>query len=118
MSGYLFLALITLSLSAVDSSKPPVEEAARKVLENRCLACHGESGMSGLDMRQREALLKGGQRGPAVIPGKALESRLYEAAAQVGELKMPPGQKPIPAEELEILRQWIDQGLPWASANS
>jgi hypothetical protein len=118
MSGYLFLALITLSLPAADSSKPSVEEAARKVLESRCLSCHGEKGMSGLDMRQRETLLKGGQRGPAVIPGKSVESLVYEAAAQVGELKMPPGQKPIPAEELEILRQWIDQGLPWTSANT
>lgn len=118
MSSYLYLILITLSLPAADSLKPSVEEAARKVLENRCLACHGGSAMSGLDLRQREALLKGGQRGPAVVPGKAMESLLYEAAAQLGELKMPPGEKPIPAEELEILRQWIDQGLPWASTSS
>ncbi|MFN8007338.1 MAG: PSD1 and planctomycete cytochrome C domain-containing protein [Terriglobia bacterium] len=105
-------------MAVADSSKPAIDEAARKILETHCLACHGESRMSGLDIRQRDDLLKGGQRGPAVILGKALESRLYEAAAQIGELKMPPGQKPIPAEELDVLRQWIDQGLPWTVTNS
>ena len=70
--------------------------------------------MSGLDIRQREGLLKGGKQGPAVQPGEADASILFQAAAHTGALKMPPGSKsPLPAAELAILREWINQGAKW-----
>lgn len=47
------------------------------ILQEKCLACHGESSaMSGLVLTTRENLLKGGLRGPAIVPGKAAESLL------------------------------------------
>ena len=62
------------------------------ILQQKCLACHGESSaMSGLVVTSRENLLKGGARGPAIVPGKAAESLLYKAVAGSGEvLRMPP----------------------------
>ena len=87
---------------------------ALAVLEKNCLACHGSARMSGLDLRERGTLLKGGSRGPAVAPGNAAESLLYQAAAHVGELAMPPGsEEPLPAADLETLATWINQGAPW-----
>jgi hypothetical protein len=59
----------------------PAGEAARAILENRCAACHGQAQASGLDLRQRETILRGGKRGPAVVPGKPDESLLYKAIA-------------------------------------
>src|SRR5690242_16486289 len=48
------------------------------ILATKCIGCHGqESTMSGLDLRTSAGLLKGGQHGPAVVPGKAAESSLY-----------------------------------------
>ena len=87
---------------------------ALAVLEKNCLACHGSARMSGLDLRERGTLLKGGSRGPAVAPGNAAESLLYQAAAHVGEPAMPPGsEEPLPAADLETLATWINQGAPW-----
>ena len=90
---------------------------ALAILEKNCLVCHGSAQMSGLDLRQRGTLLKGGSRGPAVAPGNAAESLLYQAAAHVGELVMPPGSKePLPTGELETLTKWINQGAPWPAS--
>jgi hypothetical protein len=74
--------------------------------------------MSGLDLRRREDLLKGGKRGPAIVPGKSAESLLYRAIAQNDELKMPPGKAPLPAADLETIREWIDAGAAWPTPTS
>src|SRR5688572_21827408 len=117
----LALALSTagVALSAEtgqDSQASALAGSARSVLERRCVGCHGALEVSGLDMRTREGILKGGTRGPALIPGKAGESLLFLAAAQSGPLKMPPQTPPLPGEELETLRRWIDAEAPWPAA--
>jgi hypothetical protein len=90
-----------------------VEESARKILINRCAACHGETRMSDLDVRDLTNLLKGGKRGPAIVPRKAAESLLLKAVNREGELQMPPGNTPLPVAEVEALRKWIDGGAKW-----
>src|SRR2546426_862349 len=91
-----------------------IGQQAIAILENKCGACHGATQMSGLDLRQREAMLKGGKRGPAVRPGNPEESLLFQAASHQGELKMPPGVKsPLPPQELGILKRWIREGAAW-----
>jgi hypothetical protein len=120
MRGPIFLSLVfsfslaSQSLSALPQASLPIEQSVRAIFERNCLACHGETRMSGLDLRQRESILKGGMRGPALMPGKAEESLLYQVASQKGELKMPPGKPPIPPEDLEVLKNWIDRGAPWS----
>src|SRR3989442_14308880 len=102
---------------AVPASLLPGQTGAQQALElldGKCGTCHGAAQISGLDLRQREGLLKGGKRGPAVQLGRAEESLLFQAASHVGPLKMPPGsQSPLPDAELAILRDWINQGVPW-----
>ena len=48
--------------------------------------------MADLDLRELSTTLKGGKRGPAVVPGNAEESLLYKAVKRDGELQMPPGK--------------------------
>jgi hypothetical protein len=67
--------------------------------------------MSGLDLRTREGMLKGGERGPAVVPGQSDKSRLYRFSAGLDKPQMPPG-KTLSDAELKVLRQWIDTGAP------
>ena len=57
--------------------------------------------MSDLDLRQPETILKGGKRGPAIVPGKAEQSLLYKAVAHTGDLQMPPG-KPLPTDDPKV----------------
>src|SRR5215831_19314504 len=88
------------------------DDTARLVLEKRCLNCHGAAQTSGLDLRQRDGILKGGKRGPAIMPGNAAQSLLYQAVSRQGDLQMPPAQ-PLAADEIATIRAWIDAGAPW-----
>src|SRR5579862_3344056 len=113
------LALAASLWGAAAQTSPNLPQQAVELLEGKCGACHGESQMSGLDIRRREGLLKGGKQGPAVQPGQADASLLFQAAAHTGALKMPPGSKaPLTAAELAILREWINQGAKWPDATT
>src|SRR5438105_1147825 len=62
----------------------------RPVFENSCWKCHGSAvQLSKLDLRTREGALQGGQRGAAIVPGKAEESRLYRLVAGLEKPSMP-----------------------------
>ena len=80
------------------------------ILSTRCGQCHGEStAMSGLKVTSADNLLKGGHRGPALIPGKSNESLLYKAVAHIGNVVMPPGGTLSP-DEVAAIKTWIDGG--------
>jgi hypothetical protein len=72
--------------------------------------------MGGLRLDSREALLKGGTRGPAIVPGKPAESLLLRAVRQDGTLRMPPSGK-LKDAEIAVLAQWIEMGAPWGAGN-
>ena len=117
----LLSSLLLLPAAGISEASEPdrsLAKAALKVLDRNCLACHGAILQSGLDMRQRDTLLRGGEGGPVLIPGNAGESRLFMAAAHVGELKMPPNEPPLSEGDLEVLRNWINAGAPWDVAGA
>lgn len=88
------------------------ESQVRPVLAHNCYSCHGPSQQfSGLRLDSREAILKGGNRGPAVVPGDSKLSLLDRAIRQV-DLKMPVGGK-LSDAEVAALEKWIDLGAPW-----
>ncbi|MCX6613062.1 MAG: PSD1 and planctomycete cytochrome C domain-containing protein, partial [Acidobacteria bacterium] len=89
------------------------DESARKILSTQCVSCHGAAKMGGLDLRSREAMLQGGARGAAVVPGKATDSILYQAVERKGNLAMPPGKKALTELEVATIRNWIDGGAKW-----
>lgn len=70
--------------------------------------------MSGLDLSTREAILAGGIRGQAVVPGKASDSLLYKAVAREGKLQMPPGKNALSPEQVKIVGDWIAAGAPFS----
>src|SRR5260221_9904599 len=94
------------------------QNGAQAIFENQCVSCHGTAPMSGLDLRQRDTILKGGKRGPAVVPGKPDESLLYRAVMRQGDVQMPPGKQKLAAEDIARLRSWIEAGAPWASSTT
>src|SRR5262245_6147340 len=78
-----------------------------------CWKCHGTSvQLSKLDLRSRDAALKGGERGAALVPGKSSESRLYRVVAGLEKPAMPMGGK-LTTEQVSLIKDWIDQGAPW-----
>jgi hypothetical protein len=89
------------------------DDEALKILDRNCASCHGAAQMGGLDLRQRESMLKGGARGAAVVPGKSTESLIYQAVLRQGALQMPPGKKGLSEAEVATLKSWIDRGANW-----
>jgi hypothetical protein len=85
------------------------------ILEKFCATCHNadEDHPSQLFLDSYETLMKGGKHGKAIQPGNSTESLLLQKmnpAPPFGK-KMPPSKKLVPtAGQIEILRQWIEQG--------
>src|SRR5215471_11945324 len=102
-------------IAALFAQTDSTEKSARNILDTKCAVCHGPAQMSGLDLRERATILKGGKRGPAIVPGKAAESLLYKAVRREGELQMPPGKTALTAAEVNAIRVWINGGAKWAS---
>jgi hypothetical protein len=71
--------------------------------------------MSDLDLSTRDGMLKGGKRGPALVPSDLAKSRLYRSAAHQEQPSMPPGKK-LPDWQLVILSRWINTGAPMEKA--
>jgi len=95
------------------ASQQLFKESVRELLVKNCLECHGGAKTkSGFNLASRELLLKGGERGEAVLPGKSKESRLYKLVAREDEPHMPP-KKPLPKEAIAVLARWIDLGAAY-----
>jgi hypothetical protein len=93
------------------------ERKVRPVLAGTCVKCHGATKASGgLRLDSREALLTGGDNGPAIVPGDPAGSLLVQAIGHDDDvLKMPP-ETPLPEAAREALRAWIAAGAPWPEA--
>lgn len=94
------------------------ETNIRPLFARQCMACHSAAaGMGELRLDKRDNALKGGSRGPAIVPGKPAESLLLRAVMQTGELKMPPSGK-LGDAEIAALAQWIQMNAPWGAAEA
>src|SRR6266478_1290391 len=87
-----------------------------------CYDCHGPKKQEAqFRLDTKDIALKGGELGPAILPGKSAESLLVQAVAGVKpDFVMPKKGDRLSAEQVGLLRAWIDQGAVWpdnASAN-
>ena len=85
------------------------ETSVRPILKAYCLDCHGgiEKLSGGLDLRLRRFLVSGGESGAAVVPGAPAESLLLR---RLHDGEMPPGEKKVPAAQIQIIQRWIASG--------
>ncbi len=114
------LAPLTSFGADVDLSKlppaatRPVDFAKdiQPIFEATCWNCHGPKKQeSGFRLDDRAAALKGGEHGGDIVPGKSANSLLIHAVAGIhDEIKMPKRGERLTAEEVGLLRAWIDQG--------
>jgi len=117
----LSVATVTRAISSPsDPASTPefFETKVRPVLANNCYACHTNSALGGLRLDSREAMLKGGGRGAALVPGDPDKSLLITAVRQTDEnLKMPQGGK-LKDAELEDLVAWVKAGAVWPAGSA
>jgi hypothetical protein len=105
----LILGLAAPSNDAGNDQKPVrIESEVRRILDTRCVKCHGSAKLEGgLDLRRDLTMLKGGDSGPAVIPGKPDQSLLVQRI-ELGE--MPPGKNGhLDKEEQALIRHWVSE---------
>ena len=89
------------------------ETKIRPVLVEQCYRCHSADGQAvrgGLSVENRDALLAGGESGPAVVPGNLEESVLWNVI-NYQDFKMPP-RNPLSKAVIEDFRKWIEMGAP------
>ena len=89
------------------------------VLAARCFACHTTQRAGGLDMGSRELLLKGGNSGPAIVPGHPERSLLIQSVQHTHErLKMPLSGSKLEEQEISDLISWVRAGAVWLSGSA
>src|SRR5437762_8680127 len=118
-----WLPLIEQTATAAPDKLPPPPSRQvdfirdiQPLLTNSCYECHrAEKQKGGLRLDQKAAALKGGDSGPALVPGKSAESLLIQAVTGTKEdlARMPKKRDPLTDEQIGLLRAWIEQGAVW-----
>ena len=118
------LLCVVLTVEQPANNSPPTAEQlrffeanVRPVLVEHCLKCHGSKKQwAGLRLDSREALLRGGDSGAAIVPGKPNESLLIRAVRHDDEkLKMPEDGK-LSDRQITDLVRWVEIGAPFPDA--
>lgn len=88
--------------------------AIQPLFENRCYSCHGPNKMKGkLRLDKPEFILKGGEDGKVIVPGKSDESDMIERLLLPlsDEDHMPPKEKTqLTKNEIDLLHWWVANG--------
>lgn len=121
----MLLGSLGLFTGSVRQQAPPQPTAAqaeffetkvRPLLAENCFGCHGKDlDLAHLRLDSREALLKGGDSGPAIAPGDPDKSLLIVAVRQTGKVKMPQGRQKLTEDQIRDLEEWVRMGAPWPS---
>ena len=120
------LGLLATTMFAAELPPPVTRQIdfvkdVQPILAQHCYECHGDKKQKGeLRWDVKAAALKGGDQGPVIIPGKSAESLMIQmVAGQKGaDLLMPAKGGPLTAEQIGVLRAWIDQGAVWPDTAS
>ena len=117
----LWLLATSVSLAHGAESPPAVSRAVDfqkdvvPILQASCVTCH-TSGKTEADLsiETKEKLLEGGASEPAIVPGKGAESLMIQLVAGMDpDRVMPQKGKRLTAEQIGVLRAWVDQGAKW-----
>lgn len=131
----IFSAALFFSCAAALAEPLPVGELKRTdevnfakeiypFLRANCLACHNNTkSKADLILESPKDMIKGGETGPALVPGKGADSLLFTTAAHIEEPTMPPANnkskaKNLTPEQLALLKLWIDQGAKGDAVSS
>src|SRR2546421_2136085 len=112
------LALVAPALAA-DAPPNPTYSRFRAIFALLCFSCHDSKEQEGsLILETHQSLLKGGDSGAVIVPGKAAESLLVQQIEHTKKPFMPPPKKgdKLSPQEIAVIRAWIDAGAPAPAA--
>ncbi len=103
-----WLALATRAMAG-NSATPNFQREIAPLLKNRCVRCHGPATTEAkLNLAVPSGVVRGGETGRAIVAGKPEKSLLWQRVA-ADEM---PEDDPLPADEKDLLRRWIEAGVP------
>ena len=115
-----FVVALLFAVPLARAEKVNFNRDVRPILSDTCFHCHGpdeKERKGGLRLDIREAALKGGESGPAFVPGKADASELVKrlVLAHDDEDLMPPKKlkKPLKPDQIATLKLWIAEGAEY-----
>ena len=108
---------LLLTASAAPADDAPIDYATqvKPILARHCAACHGvKKQQVGLRIDSARGMLDGGDSGPAIVPGEAAKSLLFQAVTGTeGASQMPPDGSKLSDEEIATIRKWINDGAKY-----
>jgi hypothetical protein len=112
LAALLTVAGVTFKAPEASGNKPGevprFESDILPIFQVKCLSCHGENlKQKGLDVRSRDSVLKGGESAPAIVPGSAKDSLLFQ---KISSGAMPLGGPKLSSQEIDVIQRWIDTG--------
>ncbi len=111
------MLFLTVAHAQSPSAPDYFELKIRPLLATNCYSCHTDSALGGLRLDSRESMLKGGGRGPSLVPGDPEKSILIQAVRQTdAKLKMPMGSK-LKDSEVADLVAWVKAGAVWPKSD-
>lgn len=111
LAGILLLGSIGPG-SAAGENRSNSAVAASKILARECYSCHNQVKKAGsLSLHTYQTLMKGGNNGPALVPGNSDESRMIQMVEGLLEPIMPEDGF-LADQDIEALRVWVDAGAP------
>lgn len=116
MKPHSLLLLCCVSTAAMAAEELDYYRDVYPFLKANCISCHNKTtAKADLNMETPELMIKGGENGPSIIPGKGAESLLVQASLHANDMEMPPpnnksGAVNLIPEQIATLKLWIDQG--------
>ncbi len=101
---------------AVAADKVDFGTEVKPLLESGCLSCHGPEKPKGeLQMMTRALVIKGGEKGKSLVPGKPTESSIYTTTVLPAghDDLMPPKGAIFTKTQTDLLKRWIEEGAEW-----
>jgi hypothetical protein len=117
----LLCAMLLLVAPAAADEPVDFKHDIQPLLARHCYECHGAVKQeAGLRLDLREPAFKGGDVGHSIVAGKSSESVLLQALSGASEAvsQMPLDREPLAAEQIELVRRWIDEGANWPADES
>ncbi len=131
----LIVALTAGSAFAAGDKKVDFAKDIKPIFQKSCIKCHSldpdkpkKKAAAEFRLDDEKAALKGGRAGVDIVPGDAKNSRLYQLLsgpvprpddpdkeiAPMPHVKRGEKFKPLPADQVALIKRWIDEGAGWA----
>lgn len=106
------ISLVAATNSVWSAEAPDFNTHVQPIFRKYCNTCHNpKDAEGGLVLQDYARTMKGGEDGPVIVAGKSEQSRLWKLLTADNESRMPPKDQPAPkADELAIIKAWIDSG--------